>query len=133
VLLVNEDSAFRQSLTRVLHAENYCVFPAATGSAALAIAQRTSIDLVLLDLNMPEKCGWDTFESLSNRLRPVLVMARPNQVFTALAAGVDALVEKPLDVPELLTTIEDLLREPPEQRLARRIEKEGRVAAGDTP
>lgn len=126
VLLVDDDPAVRESITQVLRDEHYHVLPAANGVAALTIAQSTPVDLVLLDLNMPEKSGWDTFEQLSteNPLLPILVItARPNQLFTALAAGVDALLEKPLDVPELLGTIEDLLHEAPEQRLARRVGK----------
>ena len=129
VLLVDDDPAVRESLSQVLQEENYAVFPAANGGAALVIAQTKSIDLVLLDLNMPEKSGWDTFAELTmdNPLLPILVItARPNQLFTALAAGVDALLEKPLDVPELLGTIEELLRESPEQRLARRVGKKAR-------
>jgi DNA-binding response OmpR family regulator len=85
------------------------------------IASR-SIDLVLLDLNMPRKNGWDTFERLSaeHPLVPViLITARPNQLFTAVGAGVGALLEKPLDIPILLETITRLLAESVETRLAR--------------
>ena len=126
VLVVDDDPAVRESLTQVLREEDYYVLPAANGNAALSIMYSTAIDLVLLDLNMPEKSGWDTFEELTrnNPLLPILVItARPNQLFTALAAGVDALLEKPLDVPELLATIQKLLGEAPEERLARRVGK----------
>jgi DNA-binding response OmpR family regulator len=126
VLLVDDDPAVREALAQVLQEENYRVFPAANGILALSIIHSNLIDLVLLDLNMPEQSGWDTFERLTteNPLIPVLVItARANQLFTAVAAGVDALLEKPLDVPELLVTMEGLLREAPEQRLARRMGK----------
>ena len=126
VLLADDDPAVRAALTQVLEEEGYCVFPAVNGLEALSIIRSTPIDLVLLDLNMPEKNGWDTFERLSNDnpLLPVIVItARPNQLFTALAAGVEALLEKPLDMPELLAAIDEALRENPQTRLARRAGK----------
>ena len=126
ILLADDDPSVRDSLQEVLVDEGYRVIPAEDGNRALELANRSPIDLVLLDLNMPVKNGWDTFERLTaeHPLVPVIfITARPNQLFTALAAGVDALLEKPLDVPELLATIEDLLREAPEQRLARRAGK----------
>ncbi len=92
---------------------------------------------VLLDLNMPRKNGWDTFERLSaeHPLVPViLITARPNQLFTAVEAGVGALLEKPLDIPILLQTITRLLAESVERRLARLAGRDVpfRYAAGKT-
>jgi DNA-binding response OmpR family regulator len=77
---------------------------------------------VLLDLNMPVKGGWDTFERLTSEdplLAVIIITARPNQLFTALGAGVGALLEKPLDFPMLLKTVSALLAESAEARLAR--------------
>ena len=96
--------------------------PAANGQQALDLAAGLSIDLVLLDLNMPVKNGWDTFEQLTREhpLVPIIIVtARPNQIFTVLNAGAGALLEKPMDIPTLLRTMEKLLAEPAGQRLAR--------------
>ena len=71
---------------------------------------------------VPVKNGWDTFEQLTREhpLIPVIIAtARPNQLFTALGAGAGALLEKPMDIPTLLRTMEKLLAETAEQRLAR--------------
>lgn len=122
ILLVDDDPSVLESLARVLDGENYTVLPAANGVEALQIAAATPVDLVLLDLNLPVKNGWDTFEQLTaqNPLLPVIIItARPNQLFPALASGVGALMEKPLDFPKLLQTMTDLLQEPTETRLAR--------------
>jgi CheY-like chemotaxis protein len=122
ILVVDDDSAVREMLARVLIGEGYEVCAAADGTAALEIAAVTRIDLVLLDLNMPGKSGWDTFERLTaeNPLLPVIIVtARANQLLTAIGAGVGALLEKPLHFPKLLQTIEQLLAEPAESRLAR--------------
>jgi DNA-binding response OmpR family regulator len=107
-------------------AEGYFVIPAENGQQALDLANQSSVDLVLLDLNMPVKNGWDTFEQLTREhpLVPIIIAtARPNQLFTALSAGAGALLEKPMDIPTLLRTMDKLLVEPAEQRLARLVGK----------
>ena len=122
LLLVDDDPTVREMIGRVLTEAGHTVMFAANGQAALDFASATEMDLVLLDLNMPVKSGWDTFERLTteNPLLPVIIItARPNQLFPALASGVGALMEKPLDFPKLLETIRILLDEPVEKRLDR--------------
>ena len=122
ILVVDDDSSVREMLARVLVDEGYSVWAAADGTAALEIAVTTKVDLVLLDLNLPGKSGWEIFERLTAEnpmLAVIIITARSNQLFTALGAGVGALLEKPLDFPQLLETIRRLLAEPAELRLAR--------------
>jgi DNA-binding response OmpR family regulator len=122
ILLADDDSTVRDSLSEVLVMEGYVAVPASDGQQALELAASAPFDLVVLDLNMPVKNGWDTFERLTaeHPLLPVIIItARPNQLFTAMGAGVGALLEKPMDIPTLLRTIKRLLAEPVETRLAR--------------
>src|SRR6266853_2256149 len=96
--------------------------PAENGQQALELASRLPVDLALLDLNMPVKNGWDTFEQLTREhpfIPIIIATARPNQLFTAMNAGVGALLEKPMEIRTLLWTMEKLLAETAEQRLAR--------------
>jgi DNA-binding response OmpR family regulator len=126
ILLVDDDPTVRDSLSNVLVTEGYAVIPAENGQQALDLADQLSVDLVLLDLNMPVKNGWDTFERLAaeHPLVPIIIAtARPNQLFTALSAGAGALLEKPMDIPTLLRAIKMLLVETAEQRLARLVGK----------
>jgi CheY-like chemotaxis protein len=126
ILLVDDDSIARDSLHDVLVGEGYCVLPAENGQQALDLINQVPVDLVLLDLNMPVKNGWDTFERLTARypLIPIIIAtARPNQLFTALSAGAGALLEKPMDIRTLLQTMEKLLAETAEQCLARLVGK----------
>ena len=112
----------RGSLSQVLLAEGYEVTPAENGQQAVDMANLLAVDLVLLDLNMPIKNGWDTYEQLTREhpLVPVIIVtARSNQLFTALGAGAGALLEKPIDIPTLLQCIKNLLGQTPELRLAR--------------
>jgi DNA-binding response OmpR family regulator len=126
ILLVDDDPTVRDSLNEVLVAEGYVVIPAENGQQALDLASQSSVDLVLLDLNMPVKNGWDTFEQFTREhpLIPIMIAtARPNQLFTALGAGAGALLEKPMDILTLLRTMEKLLAETAAQRLARLVGK----------
>jgi len=122
ILLVDDDATVRDSLSDVLVTEGYVIVPAIDGQQALALAGSSQFDLVLLDLNMPVKNGWDTFEQLTREhpLLPIIIVtARPNQLFTAVGAGAGALLGKPLDIPTLLRTVRRMLAESTEIRLAR--------------
>ena len=122
ILLVDDDPAVRQMLGLLLTGEGYTVLLAVNGNDSIQVVRTTEVDLVLLDLNMPGMDGWETFEQLAseNPMLPIIVItARPHQHFTALSAGIGALLEKPLDMPKLFLTIRDLLDEPDEIRLAR--------------
>ena len=105
VLVVDDDTSVRESLAKVLREEDYEVIVAADGQEALVRFEEGRIDLLLLDLGLPVKSGWDTFERISgeNPLVPVIIMTgQANQYRMAVSAGVGALMEKPLDVPRLL-------------------------------
>lgn len=123
VLLADDDSSVLAALTGVLQSEGYDVRHAFNGhDAIVAFRALPDIRIVLLDLNMPVKGGWDTFERLTtlNPLLPIIIItARPDQYSLAVAAGAAALMEKPLDIPLLLRTVRQLLAEPPGTRIAR--------------
>ena len=123
ILLVDDDFAVLAGLAGVLVSEGYHVIHAMAGDEAIEkVRNDNSFDLVLLDLNMPKKSGWDAFEQMHaiDPFLPVIVItARPGQYATAVAAGVGALIEKPLDLPFLLQKMEDLIRESAQERLAR--------------
>ena len=122
ILVVDDDTAVREMIGRVLAAEDYEVLTAANGTEALGVAASHRLDLVILDLNMPVKGGWDTFAELTTKdplLAVIIITAKPNQFFTSLGAGVGALLEKPLDFPTLLKTVTALLKESDDLRLAR--------------
>ena len=123
LLLVDDDPSVVSALSAVLRSEGYDVIPAVNGHEAIqGFYKHPDVAIVLLDICMPVKGGWDTFERLTqiNPLLPIIIItARPNQGSLAVAAGAGALMEKPLDVQALLTTMQQLLAELPEKRLAR--------------
>lgn len=123
VLITDDDPAVRLALAQVLDEEGYHVVTAASGEEALRrLIEEAPFDMLLLDLNLSGKNGWDTFERVTavNPLLPVvLITARSDQHALARAAGASALVEKPCDVARLIETIRELIDEPPMNRLRR--------------
>src|SRR5881394_3072549 len=108
ILLVDDDRSIRESLSKILRAENYEVVLGENGQDAIEKQGAEHIDLLILELNMPVKNAWATLERLVgiNPLLPVVIITgRSNQRALAETAGADALMEKPLDVPLLLQTI----------------------------
>ena len=119
---MDDERSIRESLSKILGAENYEVVLAENGHEAIEKHGAQRIDLLILDLNMPVKNGWDTLDWLV-KIDPVLpvviITGRSDQRALAETAGADALMEKPLDVPLLLETIRELLTEPMESRARR--------------
>ena len=113
----------RGSLAAVLESEGYEVDEASDGIEAVTRAIKHKPDLVLLDLNMPHADGWTAFSRLDRvaPLLPVIVItARPNQYPEAVRVGVDAFMEKPLNIPILVNAVKRLTTED-EGRHVRRI------------
>ncbi len=122
ILIADDDQSVQTSLARVLEVEGYEVVCAADGTEAVHEAVTRLPHLVLLDLNMPNRDGWQAFELLERLcpLLPVIVItARPHQYQRAAGQGVDALMEKPLDLPVLLDTIRRLIKESETDRIRR--------------
>lgn len=130
VLVIDDDPSVRESVSKVLRDEGYQAVTAADGPEALEQFEAHDIDLLVLDLGLPIKNGWDVFERITteNPVVPVIIITgQADQYDVAVAAGVGALMEKPLDALHLLHTIRELLTEPQEVRLHRLCGHGGKV------
>lgn len=122
VLIVDDDVSVRKSIGSVLSETGYEVMQATDGLEALARFDAKQIDLLLLDINLPNESGWDTFERFTGKnpfLPVIIITGQDRQTEMAMAAGAGALMEKPLDVAQLLQTVHELLNESDEARLRR--------------
>ena len=122
ILMLDDDRSVCASLVKVLEMENYDVLEASTGADAIDIFRSCPVDLVVLDVNLEEEDGWAVFEAMKE-LNPfvptVITTTEFDQREKAIAAGAEALIEKPMDVPVFLRIVQDLLNESSEQRLER--------------
>jgi two-component system, OmpR family, response regulator MprA len=115
VLVVDDDPPLRRMLERTLAAEGYEVSVAADGGAALAEAERSAPDVIVLDVAMPAVDGL----AVARRLRdkgdstPILMLtardAVPDRV-AGLEAGADDYLVKPFAVEELVARLRALTR-----------------------
>jgi DNA-binding response OmpR family regulator len=122
VLIADDDSLVRGSLAAVLKFEGFEVDEAENGIEAVSRAVQNVPDLVLLDLNMPMLDGWSAFAKL-DRVQPlvpvIVITARPNQYKEAVRLGVDAFMEKPLNIPILVSAIKYFSSEDENRHLRR--------------
>ena len=115
VLLVEDDLALVDALSRVLQARGFEVICCADGAEALTMARRRSLDVVLLDLSLPGMDGLDVLRQLrddGSRL-PVLIMTARAAVqdrVLGLDGGADDYLTKPFDVEELAARLKALVR-----------------------
>jgi two-component system response regulator MprA len=122
ILVVDDDNSVRESLRKLLEAERYDVLTARDSAEALEHFESNAIDLVVLDINLGAVDGWETFRrmTVTNAFVPTVVISGEfGQRERAVTAGVEALIEKPMDVPTFLEIIRKLLAETREERLKR--------------
>lgn len=124
VLVVDDASDVRTLLSTVLHADGYDVAAAEGGASALArLDQDPAVDLVLLDVQMPEMDGWQTLQQIrrhraASRVPVVLCTVKQHSTDLARAwsLGADGYITKPFQIADLLAEISDVLNRTPEQR-----------------
>jgi DNA-binding response OmpR family regulator len=114
ILLVDDDTLLRRSLSFSLEQAGYRVSTAANAEDALALAARDSPNLILLDIGLPGIDGLEALGHLRAQVRaPVIFLtARRRELdeVLGLELGADDYVTKPFDLDVLLARIKALLR-----------------------
>lgn len=114
ILLIEDDPNITDFMEVVLGQERYQLTVASTGMEALTAFQTTSIDLVLLDLGLPDIDGIDLLKILRKRMHlPIIIISARNneeEKVKALDFGADDYVTKPFGTNELLARIRTALR-----------------------
>ncbi|MBK8149918.1 MAG: response regulator transcription factor [Acidobacteria bacterium] len=132
VLLVEDEQGLILTLTDRLVSEGFSVKSATDGEAGLALALGESFDLIILDVMLPKKNGYDVCLDLrqKNVSTPILMLTAKGETIDkvlGLKLGADDYLTKPFEVIELLARIEALLRRVPQSTA----KSAGRVAFGD--
>jgi Response regulators consisting of a CheY-like receiver domain and a winged-helix DNA-binding domain len=118
ILLVEDEPGLILTLTDRLNSEGFTVETARDGEAGFARAANESFDLIILDVMLPRKNGFDVCRDLrqQNIHTPVIMLTARGQVVdkvVGLKLGADDYVTKPFEMMELLARIEALLRRVP--------------------
>ena len=129
ILVVDDDKNTRRLMRAVLEADGYTVTTAEDGVSALAELDREHVDLVVLDVMMPNMDGYAFCSALRagrSELPVLMVSARqlPEDRKQGFLAGTDDYMTKPVDTEEMLLRIRALLRRA-------RIVSERRIQLGD--
>jgi two-component system, OmpR family, response regulator len=128
VLVVEDDEPIRVVLRLGLAAE---VLEAPDGPSALALLERESVDVVLLDVMLPHMSGLEVLEQIragdATQDLPVVMLTSQrtdHSHHNAYCAGADAYVTKPFDPYELDHVLKGLLDTTPEERRAARVQQQ---------
>lgn len=109
VLIVDDEPQILRALQINLHAHGYVVVPAPNGTTALAAAQTAAIDVVVLDLGLPDMDGLEVIAGLRGWTEvPIIVLSArhgSHDKVEALDAGADDYVTKPFGLDELLARL----------------------------
>lgn len=133
ILVIEDDEAIRIAVVDTLESEGYLTTECDNGEDGVVAGVRAEIDLVLLDLVLPGRSGFEVLEEL-RRARPTLpvicLTARGDEDdrVRGLKLGADDYVVKPFSARELLARVEAVLRRTAERPTdVDRIELDGRV------
>lgn len=113
-VLVVEDEADLRMMTRIMlqSRAHFNVIEASTGEEALKVVESEPVDVMLLDLRLPDMEGWDVLERLADSghlpaLPVIMVSAHPTAAAAtrAQARGVRGYVRKPFTAEELFDVV----------------------------
>ncbi|NLL39315.1 MAG: response regulator transcription factor [Clostridiales bacterium] len=115
ILVVDDDKNTRRLMQAVLEGDGYTVTTASDGEKALAVMDSEHIDLVVLDIMMPNMDGYEfttLLRSTNNDLPILMVSAKqlPEDRKRGFIVGTDDYMTKPVDTEEMLFRIKALLR-----------------------
>ncbi len=112
ILVVDDDRVVREAIASMLSSSGFEVLEAADGMNALDICRRDAVDLILLDLVMPEQEGMDTLRKLRkvNRTCPIVALSGfPTYLAPARALGASATLAKPVSTGTLIQCVRELV------------------------
>jgi len=115
ILVAEDDANIRMGLVDTLESENYQVVEASDGARALELFNNNKFELILLDVMMPEKSGYDVCQDIRmvDKNIPIIMLTAKGEEFDkvlGLKLGADDYITKPFGIHELLARISAVLR-----------------------
>ena len=121
ILYVEDNPDNMLLVKRVLVASGYNVLEAENGMDGLSVAENQDVDLILLDINLPDIDGYEVARRLRSNKKPALAYvpiiaitanALRGDAEKALEAGCDVYMSKPINVHELRARVEAFVHSP---------------------
>jgi len=117
VLCIEDEPEMIELIHLILSRAGYEVLGAESGAEGLELLEKEDVDLVLLDLMMPEMDGWEVYQRLKANERtrdiPVIIVTakaqRIDRVLGLYIVGADDYITKPFSPRDLLNSIEQVL------------------------
>lgn len=114
VLVIDDETAIRRLLEITLQAHGYKSLAAATGNEGLTVAATHIVDLILLDLGLPDEDGQEILKKLREWFsQPIIILSVRNSeedIVQALDNGANDYISKPFRTGELLARLRSALR-----------------------
>jgi len=121
VLYIEDNPDNMMLVKRALEARGYCMFEAVNGLEGIAAAERKEVDLILLDINLPDIDGYEVARKIRTNDKaalayvPIIAItanALKGDAEKALAAGCDVYMSKPINIRELWARVEAFVPAP---------------------
>lgn len=115
ILIVDDDENIRNTVKAILEDEGYFVDTAASGGEAIQKTQKTTYNIALLDIRLPDMEGVELLKLIKEgvpRTRKIMVTGYPSMqnAINALNKNADAYLIKPVDIENLLATVKNQLQ-----------------------
>lgn len=121
ILIIEDEDSIVDILAYALRKEGFVVHAATTGKAAINRFQGSEIDLVILDLMLPDTTGFEICKKLMEISNvPILMLTARDDIVDkvlGLELGADDYMTKPFDIRELVARVKALLRRQPRESL----------------
>ncbi len=117
ILVIDDDPNIRELLYVNLVAQGYAIETADDGKTGLTMIRRKSLDLIILDVMMPETDGWEVCKAIkddpiTSHLKVMMLTAKGSDKDRMIGReifGADEYMAKPFDIDKLLETVKRLL------------------------
>jgi DNA-binding NtrC family response regulator len=114
ILVVDDDETIRSTMKAILEDEGYIVDSASTGEEAIQLTMKTTYNIALLDIRLPDMEGIELLKLMRDnvpRTRKIMVTGYPSMqnAIAALNKNADAYLLKPVNNEKLLNLIKEQL------------------------
>jgi CheY-like chemotaxis protein len=117
ILIIDDDNQFRTMLRKMIERNGYEVIEASDGKEGIKLYRKNPTDLIITDLIMPGKDGIETIQELKKDFPDIKIIAisgggrlgPQDYLHLAKMLGAQRTLTKPIELPELLKTIKELL------------------------